>query len=77
MFYNLKRAGRALRKMGAIDFATAIAPGLRDVLITGKIKEAVDPPARRPAGSTTPSSSTPRPTGRITRFLGVTGEMAS
>src|SRR3712207_3479686 len=41
MFYNLKRAGRALRKMGAIDFATSIAPGLRDVLITGKIKEAV------------------------------------
>src|SRR4051812_11350479 len=41
MFYNLRGAGRALRKMGAIDFATAIAPGLRDVLLTGKIKEAV------------------------------------
>src|SRR4051794_14227798 len=41
MFYNLARAGRALRKMGAVDFATAIAPGLRDVLLTGKIKEAV------------------------------------
>ena len=35
------RAGRALRKMGAIDFATTIAPGLRDVLLTGKVKEAV------------------------------------
>ena len=41
MFYNLRRAGRALRKMGAIDFATSIAPGVRDVLLTGKIKEAV------------------------------------
>ena len=41
MFYKLRRAGRALRKMGAIDFATTIAPGLRDVLLTGKIKEAV------------------------------------
>src|SRR5690606_36322297 len=27
MFYKLGRAGRALRKIGAIDFATTIAPG--------------------------------------------------
>jgi hypothetical protein len=39
MFYKLGAAGRALRKVGAIDFATTIAPGLRDVLLTGKIKE--------------------------------------
>src|SRR5215218_4813425 len=31
MFYKLGVAGRALRKVGAIDFATTIAPGLRDV----------------------------------------------
>src|SRR4051794_16984280 len=41
MFYNLKRAGRALRRFGAIDFATTIAPGMRDVLLTGKVSEAV------------------------------------
>ena len=75
MFYNLRRAGRALRKMGAIDFATAIAPGLRDVLITGKIKEAV---TRRHDGRLVYDAVVvdAPPTGRITRFLGVTGEMS-
>jgi anion-transporting ArsA/GET3 family ATPase len=75
MFYNLKRAGRALRKMGAIDFATSIAPGLRDVLITGKIKEAV---TRRQDGRPVYDAVVvdAPPTGRITRFLGVTAEMA-
>ncbi|TFV65123.1 UNVERIFIED_ORG: ATPase [Bacillus sp. AZ43] len=75
MFYNLRRAGRALRKMGAIDFATAIAPGLRDVLITGKIKEAV---TRRRDGREVYDAVVvdAPPTGRITRFLGVTAEMS-
>jgi anion-transporting ArsA/GET3 family ATPase len=75
MFYNLRRAGRALRKMGAIDFATAIAPGLRDVLITGKIKEAV---TRRHDGRPVYDAVVvdAPPTGRITRFLGVTAEMS-
>lgn len=40
LFYKLGAAGRALRKLGAIDFATTIAPGMRDVLLTGKVKEA-------------------------------------
>jgi anion-transporting ArsA/GET3 family ATPase len=75
MFYNLKRAGRALRKMGAIDFATAIAPGLRDVLLTGKIKEAV---TRRREGRPVYDAVVvdAPPTGRITRFLNVAGEVA-
>jgi anion-transporting ArsA/GET3 family ATPase len=75
LFYNLRRAGRALRKMGAIDFATAIAPGLRDVLITGKIKEAV---TRRHDGRPVYDAVVvdAPPTGRVTRFLGVTAEMA-
>jgi anion-transporting ArsA/GET3 family ATPase len=75
MFYNLRRAGRALRKMGAIDFATSIAPGLRDVLLTGKIKEAV---TRRHDGRQVYDAVVvdAPPTGRITRFLGVTAEMA-
>ncbi len=75
MFYNLRRAGRALRKMGAVDFATSIAPGLRDVLLTGKIKEAV---TRRHDGRPVYDAVVVEapPTGRITRFLGVTAEMA-
>src|ERR1700740_2369633 len=41
MFYNLGIAGRAMRRIGAIEFATTIAPGLRGVLLTGKIKASV------------------------------------
>ncbi len=41
MFYNLGLAGRAMRRIGAVEFATTIAPGLRDVLLTGKIREIV------------------------------------
>ncbi|MEU2349757.1 ArsA-related P-loop ATPase [Modestobacter sp. NPDC013298] len=76
MFYNLKRAGRALRKMGAVDFATAIAPGLRDVLLTGKIKEAVTRRGKdgRPVYDAVVVDAPP--TGRITRFLNVTNEVA-
>jgi anion-transporting ArsA/GET3 family ATPase len=60
--------------MGAIDFATSIAPGLRDVLITGKIKEAV---TRRHDGRQVYDAVVvdAPPTGRITRFLNVTNEM--
>ena len=32
---------RALSKIGIVDFATTIAPGFRDVLVTGKTSEAV------------------------------------
>ncbi|HTM85263.1 MAG TPA: ArsA-related P-loop ATPase, partial [Mycobacterium sp.] len=41
LFYNLGIAGRAMRRVGAIDFVTTIAPGLRDVILTGKIKYTV------------------------------------
>src|SRR3954454_23094954 len=46
MFYKLGRAGTILEKIGAVDFATTIAPGVRDVLLTGKVYEA----AGRPKG---------------------------
>src|SRR6202012_3602175 len=49
MFYNLRHAGKALTKVGVMDFATTIAPGLRDVLLTGKAAEAV---RRKKAGRT-------------------------
>jgi anion-transporting ArsA/GET3 family ATPase len=68
-------AGRALQKMGAVDFATTIAPGLRDVLLTGKIKEAVTRAAngRRVYDAVVVDAP---PTGRIGRFLNVTAETA-
>jgi anion-transporting ArsA/GET3 family ATPase len=40
MFYNMRGIGSALTKLGMVDFATTIAPGLSDVLITGKATEA-------------------------------------
>ena len=49
MFYKMGRAGAALERIGAVDFATTIAPGLRDVLLTGKVYEAVAPARRRAA----------------------------
>lgn len=73
MFYNLGIAGRAMRRIGAIEFATTIAPGLRDVLLTGKIKESV---VRVSKGSKNPVYDAvvvdSPPTGRIARFLDVT-----
>lgn len=73
MFYNLGIAGRAMRRVGAIEFATTIAPGLRDVLLTGKIKESV---VRLDRVSKTPVYDAvvvdAPPTGRIARFLDVT-----
>jgi len=76
MFYNLGIAGRAMRRIGAVEFATTIAPGLRDVLLTGKIKEAAIRLDRnkRPAYDAIVVDSPP--TGRITRFLDVTKAVA-
>lgn len=75
MFYRLGAAGRALRKVGAIDFATTIAPGLRDVLLTGKVKEATTRASdgRRRYDAVVLDAP---PTGRIGRFLNVTAETA-
>src|SRR4051794_5281491 len=75
MFYKMGPAGRGLRRIGAIDFATTIAPGMRDVLLTGKIYEAV----RRKSGKRPLYDAVvldAPPTGRITRFLGVNAEVA-
>lgn len=40
-FYQLGMAGRALRRIGAVDFAATVAPGVRDVLVVGKLTEIV------------------------------------
>ncbi|HEX5144562.1 MAG TPA: ArsA family ATPase [Mycobacterium sp.] len=76
MFYNLGIAGRAMRRIGAIEFATTIAPGLRDVLLTGKIKESVvrQGPNKKPMYDAVVVDSPP--TGRIARFLDVTNALA-
>jgi len=75
MFYRLGIAGRALQKMGAIDFATTIAPGMRDVLLTGKVKEAVTRTFDGHRVYDAVVLDAP-PTGRIGRFLNVTAETA-
>ncbi len=75
MFYKLGIAGRALQKVGAIDFATTIAPGLRDVLLTGKVKEATTRTENGKRVYDAVILDAP-PTGRIGRFLNVTAETA-
>jgi anion-transporting ArsA/GET3 family ATPase len=70
-FYHLGLAGRALDRFGVVDFATSIAPGLRDVLLTGKVYEAVRRgPTRRPNAYDAVVLDAP-PTGRISQFLNV------
>lgn len=91
-FYHLGRAGKALEKLGAIDFATTIAPGVRDVLTIGKVYDT----ARRPEPHQGRRSRRHRedvsdqvasfvydavvldapPTGRVVRFLNVNSEVA-
>lgn len=77
MYYHLGRAGRALDRMGVVDFATTVAPGLRDVLLTGKTYEVT----RRRTASGSPVYDAvvldAPPTGRITRFLNVTAAVTS
>ncbi len=70
-FYHLGIAGKALDRFGVIDFATSIAPGLRDVLLTGKVYEAV---RRRQKGRRDSYDAVvldAPPTGRLARFLNV------
>jgi len=92
MFYKLSPTGipaRTLRRAGAIDFATTIAPGMRDVLLTGKVKEAVvRRHSRKAAGRGSAagrSTGAPvydavvldaPPTGRIARFLNISQEVS-
>ncbi|MGH3769744.1 MAG: ArsA-related P-loop ATPase [Pseudonocardiaceae bacterium] len=75
MFYNLGFAGRTLRRMGAIEFATTLAPGLRDVLLTGKVKEATTRATNGVHAYDAVVLDAP-PTGRVVKFLDVTRAMA-
>ena len=77
MFYKLGRAGRALKRFGAIDFATTIAPGH-----PGRAADRQDVRGGAPPGPRTGRRVVRRgvmdapPTGRITRFLNVNSEVA-
>ena len=77
LFYGMKRAGRALKRFGVVDFATTIAPGMRDVLLTGKVKEAVTRNAKKDKNKILYDAVVmdAPPTGRIVRFLNVTAEV--
>ncbi|KAA1428264.1 ArsA-related P-loop ATPase [Nocardioides antri] len=76
MYYRLGRAGRALDRFGVIEFATTIAPGVRDVLLSGKVYEAVQRNSRNKGAITYDAVVLDAPpTGRITQFLNVGGEV--
>ncbi|WP_082590213.1 ArsA-related P-loop ATPase [Phycicoccus sp. Soil748] len=75
-FYKVGRAMGLLDKFGAVDFATTIAPGLRDVLLIGKVYEAA---GRRGRGGGLAYDAVvldAPPTGRVVRFLNVNAEVA-
>ncbi|MGZ4450480.1 MAG: ArsA-related P-loop ATPase [Nocardioides sp.] len=77
MYYKLGRAGRALDRFGVIEFATTIAPGVRDVLLTGKVFEAAQRNSRnKKAIQYDAVVLDAPPTGRITQFLNVNDELA-
>src|SRR6266508_456566 len=75
MYYHLGRAGKALDRFGVVDFVTTIAPGLRDVLLTGKVYEAARRKVRGQFVYDAVVLDAP-PTGRIPRFLNVNAEVA-
>jgi len=68
LFYGIRYVGRVLKGSKAVEFATNIAPGLRDILLIGKIKEAE---RRRTGGhfSFDLVVLDAPPTGRLPRFL--------
>jgi anion-transporting ArsA/GET3 family ATPase len=77
MYYKLGRAGKALDRFGVVEFATTIAPGVRDVLLTGKVYEATQRNARNKKAITYDAVVLDAPpTGRIAQFLGVNQELA-
>ncbi|HZR50401.1 MAG TPA: ATPase, partial [Streptosporangiaceae bacterium] len=78
MFYSLRRTGKALTRLGVIDFATTIAPGLSDLLVTGKATEATRRRVDGRSGSHAYHAVVmdAPPTGRITRFLNVSTEVS-
>jgi len=75
-FYHLRFAARALDRFGAVDFATSVAPGLRDVLLTGKVYEAVRRSDKKHPNAYDAVVLDAPPTGRIAKFLNVHAAVA-
>lgn len=76
LFYHLGSAGGVLERLGAIDFATTIAPGVRDVLRIGKVYEAVGRRDSSGAHAYDVVVLDAPPTGRVASFLNVNEEVA-
>ncbi|WP_300679931.1 ArsA-related P-loop ATPase [Nocardioides sp.] len=77
MYYKLGRAGKALDRFGVVEFATTVAPGVRDVLLTGKVFEAVERNSRNKGARHYDAVVLDAPpTGRITQFLNVSDQVA-
>jgi len=68
--YHLGRARWALGRLGVLDFVTTIAPGLRDVFLTGRICQALQGSQSDGARYDAVVVDAP-PTGRVARFLNV------
>jgi anion-transporting ArsA/GET3 family ATPase len=68
MFYGIPTISRALMRTKAVEFATQTAPGLKDILLIGKVKEAE---SRRQEGKHVFDLLVvdAPPTGRLPRFL--------
>ena len=77
MYYRLGRTASRFDRFGVIEFATTIAPGVRDVLLTGKVYEAAkkDRRGKDPLIYDAIVLDAP-PTGRIAQFLNVNSELA-
>lgn len=73
--YGMGLAARALKSIGAIEFATTLAPGLKDILITGKIMECTQRRDRDGRYAYDAIVVDAPPTGRIGKFLDVTRAM--
>jgi anion-transporting ArsA/GET3 family ATPase len=77
-FYKVGRAMSVLDRFGAVDFATTVAPGVRDVLLIGKVYEAAGrQPGKAARGQVYDAVVLDAPpTGRVVRFLNVNAEVA-
>jgi anion-transporting ArsA/GET3 family ATPase len=76
-YLKLGPAAKALEAFGVVEFATSIAPGLRDVLLTGKVYEATKPVRRGKLSRRYDAVVLDAPpTGRIKQFLTANSELA-
>lgn len=75
-FPGLRTAKPFIKRFGVVDFATNVAPGLRDVLLIEPVKQAVlDTDGGKPRWDAVVLDAPP--TGRIARFLNVTNEVST